>query len=88
MPRPPPERGADGLAAPQSLRHGGANLPEAEGWHAGFTLNVYDRKLAAAYQRGRATSGDGVLGIGDVGPDVAGLQRALQRYGFPAMWGR
>lgn len=42
-------------------------------------------RLAVAYQRVRATSGDGVLGIGDVGPDVAGLQRALQRCGFPAI---
>lgn len=30
-------------------------------------------------------AGDDALGIGDVGPDVAALQRALQRSGFPSI---
>ncbi len=35
--------------------------------------------------RVRAAAGDGVLGIGDIGPDVAALQWALQRCGFPSI---
>ncbi|TWA76865.1 putative peptidoglycan binding protein [Azospirillum brasilense] len=50
-----------------------------------FAANAYDEKLAGAYQRVRGAAGDGALGIGDVGPDVAALQRALQRCGFPVI---
>ena len=49
----------------------------------GIAVNACDEKLAAAYQRGRVAAGEDVFGTGGVGPDMAALQRALQRSGFP-----
>ncbi|MBP2233499.1 hypothetical protein J2847_006840, partial [Azospirillum agricola] len=48
-----------------------------------YAANSYDSKLAAAYVRVIAGSpNDGTLSIGDVGPEVASMQRALVALGF------
>ena len=46
-----------------------------------YRQNRYDEKLAANYRRALRGADDGVLAIGDVGPDVAEVQRALVRAG-------
>ncbi|MDW7555804.1 MULTISPECIES: peptidoglycan-binding protein [Azospirillum] len=55
--------------------NGGVTVP-------GLAEQSWDRGL---YSSTAAGEYDGVLGIGDVGPDVAALQRALQRCGFPSI---
>ncbi|WP_372393686.1 N-acetylmuramidase domain-containing protein (plasmid) [Azospirillum sp. HJ39] len=48
-----------------------------------FAANAYDTKLAAAYARViSGTPADGALSIGDYGPEVASLQRALSALGY------
>lgn len=48
-----------------------------------YAANAYDQKLAAAYARIiSGTPDDGTLSIGDFGPEVASLQRALVALGY------
>jgi hypothetical protein len=74
---------ARGIVEP--LRNG--DLPTVARLYNGtaYRENRYDEKLAIAIGRARRGAGDGVLGIGDVGPDVATIQRALVRKGISVL---